>query len=65
MKTGIPTQKATITRHPPPLTILPIFLSRPLLVKGIPIDRESRDLAAEIPRNLYHENPPRFIISSF
>ncbi len=61
MATGIPSQKAAITRQPPPLTILPSFLSRPLLVNGIPIDREILALAAETPKNLFQENPPRFI----
>jgi hypothetical protein len=60
--TGITTQKATIIKHPPQVTILPIFLSLPLLVSGMPMDREIRDLAAEIPKNLFHENPPRFIL---
>jgi len=62
MVTGITTQKAAMTKHPPPVTIRPIFLSRPLLVSGMPIDRKIRDLAAEIPENLLQENPPRFIL---
>ena len=63
MVTGITTQKAAMIRQPPPVTILPIFLSRPLLVSGMPIEREILDLAAEIPKNHFHENPPRFIFS--
>jgi len=51
-----------MTRQPPPVTILPIFLSRPLLVSGMPIEREILDLTAEIPKNLFQENPPRFIL---
>jgi len=51
------------TIHPPPVTILPIFLCLPLLVNGIPIDREILDLAAETPMNRFHENPPLFILS--
>jgi hypothetical protein len=51
------------TKHPPPVTIAPIFLCRPLSVSGIPMDREILDLAAEIPRNRFQENPPEFIPS--
>ncbi len=49
-------------RQPPPVTILPILRSRPLFVSGMPIVREIRDLAAEIPTNRFHENPPKFIL---
>lgn len=45
----------------PPVTILPIFLSLPLFVKGIPIFLEIPDLNAEIPTSLFHEKPPKFI----
>ena len=61
MRSGIATINTIVTRHPPPVTILPIFLCRPLFVSGIPIVRETLDLAADIPTNLFHENPPRFI----
>ncbi len=57
--TGIAMPTPIMTRHPPPVTILPIFRCRPLLVNGIPIEREILDLAAEIPTNLFHEKPPR------
>jgi hypothetical protein len=50
-----------MTKQPPPVSILPIFRSLPLLVKGMPIDRDIRDLAAEMPVNLFHEKPPLFI----
>lgn len=53
------------TAHPPPVTIRPIFLSRPLFVKGTPVNLEIRDWVAEILRNLFQENPPLFISSSF
>jgi hypothetical protein len=59
--TGIPIQKAAISKQPPPLTILPSFLSIPLSVNGTPIDREILDLAADTPKNLFQEKPPRFI----
>ena len=59
--TGIPIQKEAITRHPPLMTILPSFLSRPLLVKGIPMVQETLALAAETPKNRFQEKPPRFI----
>jgi hypothetical protein len=39
----------------------PSFLRLPLAVNGIPILRDTRDLNAEIPKNLLHENPPKFI----
>lgn len=42
----------------------PAFLCLPDLVSGIPIFLEIRDLAAEIPSNLFHENPPLFIAST-
>lgn len=45
----------------PFVTILPIFCSRPLLDRGIPIFREIFDFIREIPKNRLHENPPRFI----
>jgi hypothetical protein len=51
-----------ITKHPAPVTALPIFRCRPLLVSGIPIDRESLDFAAEMPTARFHENPPLFIL---
>jgi hypothetical protein len=37
---------------------------RPLLVRGIPIVRETLDLNAETPRNLQIEKPPRFTLFS-
>jgi len=49
------------TKQPPPVRILPIFRSFPLFVKGMPIDLDIRDLAAEIPVNRFHEKPPLFI----
>jgi hypothetical protein len=39
----------------------PSFRLRPLAVRGIPIARETRDLAADIPISLFHENPPKFL----
>jgi hypothetical protein len=51
------------TMQPPPVIIRPIFLCRPLLVNGIPMDLEILDLAAEIPKNRFHENPPLFIFN--
>ena len=42
-------------------TSAPNFLCRPDRVKGIPILREIRALAAEIPTSLLHEKPPLFI----
>jgi hypothetical protein len=59
--TGIPIQKTAMIRQPPPLTILPSFLSLPLLVNGTPIEREILALAAETPKNLFQEKPPRFL----
>jgi hypothetical protein len=59
--TGMATMNATTTAHPPPEIIRPSFRSRPLLVRGIPMRRESRDLAAEMPTARFHEKPPRFI----
>lgn len=53
------------TRHPPPVTILPIFCWRPLLVNGMPMDRDILLLAAEIPTNLRQENPPQFMSAPF
>jgi len=50
-----------VIRHPPPVTILPIFLCLPLLVRGIPIERDIFDFAEEIPINRFHEKPPLFI----
>ena len=64
MATGMAIQKATMIIQPPPVIIFPIFLSRPLLVSGMPMDREILDLAAEIPKNLFQEKPPRFIFFS-
>jgi hypothetical protein len=58
IETSMETQRAALIRQPPPVTILP------LLVSGIPIEREIRDLAAEIPKSLFHEKPPRFIFLS-
>lgn len=58
---GIAIPMPNVTRHPPPVTILPIFRCRPLLVSGMPMAREILDLAAEIPTNLFHEKPPRFM----
>jgi hypothetical protein len=49
------------TKQPPPVSILPIFRSLPLLVIGMPIDLDNRDLAAEMPVNRFHEKPPLFI----
>src|SRR5712691_10402360 len=42
-------------------TEAPSFLRRPLAVRGIPILRDIRDLKADIPTSLLHENPPKFI----
>jgi hypothetical protein len=41
--------------------VAPSFLCRPLAVSGMPIALETRDFAADIPNNLFHEKPPRFI----
>lgn len=43
----------------------PIFRCRPDLVNGMPICRLSLALAWEIPRNLFQETPPLFMIASF
>lgn len=43
-------------------TKAPIFLWRPDLLKGIPIFLEILALKAEIPTNLFQENPPLFIL---
>jgi len=51
----------TETIQPLPVIILPIFLSLPPLVSGMPIDREILDLTPEIPINRFHENPPLFM----
>jgi hypothetical protein len=50
-----------MTKQPPSVRILPIFRSLPLLVKGMPIERDIRDLAEEMPVSLFHEKPPLFI----
>lgn len=42
----------------------PIFLWRPDLVKGTPIFLLILALACEIPKNLFQENPPLFILPS-
>lgn len=42
----------------------PILRCRPDLVKGMPICRLSLALAWEIPRNLFQEKPPLFMIVS-
>jgi hypothetical protein len=55
--TIIPISK-TGTKHP---SIDPNLRCLPDLVKGMPILRESLDLAAEIPRRRFQENPPRFM----
>ena len=49
------------TTHPPRVIILPIFCSRPLFVRGMPILRDMRAFAAETPKNLFQEKPPLFI----
>jgi len=41
----------------------PILRCRPVLVKGMPICRLILALAWEIPRNLFQEKPPLFIIA--
>jgi hypothetical protein len=43
----------------------PILRCRPDLVKGMPICRLILALAWEIPRNLFQEKPPLFMIPSF
>lgn len=43
----------------------PILRCRPDLVKGMPICRLSLALAWEIPRNLFQEKPPLFMLPSF
>jgi hypothetical protein len=43
----------------------PILRCRPDLVKGMPICRLILALAWEIPRNLFQEKPPLFMIASF
>ncbi len=60
--TGIVIPMPMMTRQPPPVIMRPIFCCRPLLVRGIPIDLEILDFAAEIPTNRFHENPPKFIL---
>jgi hypothetical protein len=41
----------------------PSFRCRPLRVSGIPMRRESRAFAAEIPKNRRQEKPPKFAIT--
>ena len=41
----------------------PILRCLPDLVRGIPIDRDIFALKADIPKNLFHEKPPLFIIA--
>jgi len=60
--TGIEMPRLIMIRQPPPVTMRPILRSRPLLVSGMPMDLEILDFAAEIPTNLFHENPPKFIL---
>jgi len=43
----------------------PILRCRPDLVKGMPIFRLILALAWEIPRNLFQEKPPLFMIAGF
>jgi hypothetical protein len=50
--------KMTGTRQP---MSAPILRCRPDLVKGMPILRESRAFAAEMPKARFQENPPLFI----
>lgn len=59
MAIGMDAMIPSITKQPLPETIFPIFLWRPLLVRGTPILREIRDFAADIPIALFHENPPK------
>jgi len=58
---GMDRAMMTETIQPLPVIILPIFLSLPPLVSGMPIDREILDLTPEIPINRFHENPPLFM----
>lgn len=51
------------SKQPPPETARPIFLCRPLLVRGTPIERETRDFAAERPERRFQEKPPLFTTS--
>lgn len=51
--------KRTGMRQP---MVAPILRCRPDLVKGMPIFRLILALAWEIPRSLFHENPPLFMI---
>jgi len=61
-KRGTSPPTMIITKHPPPVTALPIFRCRPLLVSGIPVARDMLDLALVIPTSRFHENPPLFIL---
>ena len=47
-----------MTRHPPPVTIFPIFRWRPLFVSGIPVEREMFDFILVIPSARFQEKPP-------
>lgn len=40
----------------------PSFLCLPERVRGMPIDRDILDFAAEIPNNRFQENPPKLIM---
>ena len=52
---------ATIgNKHPPPVTIFPIFRCLPLLVKGIPVFREIFCFTRVTPTARFQEKPPRF-----
>jgi hypothetical protein len=64
MATGISAPAIKTTTQPPPVIILPIFCCLPLRVSGMPIDRESLDLAADTLVNRLHENPLQFILVS-
>jgi hypothetical protein len=55
--------KNTATGRAQPI-IAPNFRCRPDLVKGMPILRESRALAADMPKNLFQEKPPLFMVGS-
>jgi len=47
--------------QPLPVSILPIFLSLPCLVIGIPVNLENLCLAELIPSALFHENEKPYV----
>lgn len=50
-----------MVKHPPPVTIFPIFLCLPLFVNGMPVFLDIPALDDEYLDSLFIENPPLFI----